>query len=201
MSVEPKKDSSPQVIICDTNIVLLMILFKSSIMFSAVYSFGIIKIHHTVISELEKWLVKNNRKVQKFTAVLIEDALKKCIEHQCTLRDPDERECARSHRFLDAKENSLTADKKGAATSKTDKDLLSLAYKHKTALATQERTMRSLAKITLGENRVLLFEDLILDLLKLGVLAKDDVKTGLETLDRMGESLDRKLRTKIESWL
>jgi hypothetical protein len=76
------------------------------------------------------------------------------------------------------------------ATSKTDKDLLSLAWKNKANIATQERTMRSVGLRTLGPDRVLSFEELVVDLIQERKITAQDVADGLDALSRMNEKID-----------
>ena len=55
--------TASDIIICDTNVVILMTLFKPTVMFAALYSFGKIKVHQCVIDQLQNWVDKNNQKV------------------------------------------------------------------------------------------------------------------------------------------
>lgn len=160
-------------------------------MFGATYSFGDIKVHQTVIDELEVWLARKNRKVKKFTEPVINETIRLAKLHSSGLvgMTPAERE--KSYNYLSAKEAKLDSSVMGAATSDTDKELLGSAYKNQAVLATQEKTMRAIAKQTLGPDRVKYFEDLVIDLIKSNQLSLEDVKTGIESLDRMNESLER----------
>ena len=172
-SQQQQNNNNPiEIIICDTNVVVLMTLFKPSVMFAAQYSFGKIKVHQCVIEQLQGWLDRNNQKVKKFTAPIIQDALRLAKTVSQNIKEPTDDQFKRSARYIAGKENSLNPEEKGMATDKVDQLLLILAYVNKAYLATQERTMTSVAKKTLPAGRVIRFEDLVLDLISIGQLCQ-----------------------------
>jgi hypothetical protein len=159
-------------------------------MFNNTYSFGKIEVHQSVIDEMQAWLDRNNRKVLKFTRPIIEQAIAFSIKQSGRLSSLTDAEMARSHRIISTKEASLGPEQKGLATSKTDKDLLAYAWKNKSKIATQERTMRSIGALTIGHDRILSFEELIVDLIEETKITTDDVTNGLEAISRMNEKID-----------
>jgi len=58
---QPLNRAPSDIIICDTNVVILMTLFKPTIMFTSVYTFGKIKVHQCVIDQIQNWVDKNNQ--------------------------------------------------------------------------------------------------------------------------------------------
>lgn len=190
MSQQPSAESAAiRLIICDSNVVMMMTLFRPTVMFTATYSFGAIEVHRSVIEELEKWLERKGAKFKKFGQGIIEDALRYSKEHTGRLKELSEEERRKSHKVLAAMESSVSPENKGADTSATDKDLLTLAWKNKAKLATQERTMRAVALRSLGKDALLSFEEMVADLHKSGALSKKDVFDGVDNLNRFGESL------------
>jgi rRNA-processing protein FCF1 len=192
-------NTSVQIIICDTNIVILMTLFKSSLMFTANYSFGAVKVHQCVIDQLQSWLDNNNKKIQKFSAELVQQSLQLAKAASRGIKEPTDDQYKRSARYIAGKENGLSPNEKGMATDKVDQLLLILAYVNKAYLATQERTMTSIGKQTLPAGRVIRFEDLVLDLISQNLLSSEDIESGLTTLDHFKEKLDAEKRKKIEA--
>ncbi len=181
--------SKIHLVICDTNVVMMMVLFKPSIMFSNIYSFGHVEIHQSVIDEMQTWIDRNNRKAQKFTKPIIEQAIKLSQQHTGKLKQLTHEEMNRSHRTISSKEAKLEPHQKGFATSKTDKDLLAFAWKNQASLATQERTMRSIGELTLGKDRVISFEELVVDLIKNKKITKTEVTDGISAIENMNEYL------------
>ena len=177
-------------VICDTNVIILMALFKPSLMFTNNYSFGLVAVDQSVVDEMQNWLDKNNKKTQKFTRPIIENAISLSTHQVGRLMGLTIDEMNRSHKLISSREAALKPEEKGMATSKTDKDLLSLAWKNKAKIATQERTMRSVALRTLGQDRVLSFEELVADLIKERKITAQEVADGLDALNRMNEKLD-----------
>lgn len=186
----PPDNNQVQLVICDTNVVILMVLFKSTIMFTNTYSFGQIEVHQSVIAEMQAWLDKNNRKAQKFTRPILEQAIALSTDQSGRLRELTSEEMKRSHKMISSKEVSLGPEEKGFATSETDKDLLASAWKNKTKLATQERTMRSIGAKTLGRDRILSFEELVVDLIQERKITAQEVTDGLDAIVRMNEKID-----------
>lgn len=80
-------------------------------------------------------------------------------------------------------------NEKGTDTSDTDKKMLSIARKNKSALAIQELTMRSLAQKTLPGDKLKSFEDMVIELFHAGHLSKQEIKDGLEILGKYNENL------------
>lgn len=167
-------------------------------MFTANYSFGTIKVHQCVIDQLQSWLDKNNKKVQKFNAGNIQIAIKLATAASGGIKEPTDDQFKRSVKIITAKENALNPSEKGMATDTVDQKLLILAYVNKAYLATQERTMTAIGSKTLPSGRILRFEDLVLDLKSIGQLSKDEIQTGLNSLDQFKEILDSGKRKKIE---
>ena len=116
-----------------------------------------------------------------------------------SIKEPTDDQFKRSARYIAGKENSLNPEEKGMATDKVDQLLLILAYVNKAYLATQERTMTSVAKKTLPAGRVIRFEDLVLDLISLGQITSPDITAGLNSLDHFDEKLDGEKRKQIQS--
>jgi len=83
----------------------------------------------------------------------------------------------------------LSENQKSASASAADKDLLVFAKKNNAKLATQELTLRSLTKGVIGEDMLLSFEDLVVDVFSQKLLTKDEVLRDLDTLSRYNESL------------
>lgn len=170
-------------------------------MFTNTYSFGKIEVHQSVIDEMQAWLDRNNKKVQKFTRPIIEQAIALSIKQSGRLVSLTTEEMARSHRMISTKEASLGPEQKGLATSKTDKDLLAFAWKNKSKIATQERTMRSVGAMTIGNDRILSFEELVIDLIEEKKITPNEVSTGLDTISRMNERIDVQRGKLIQSAL
>lgn len=183
------KPPAPKLVICDSNVVMLMTTFCQTKMFDSKYSFGELEVHVSVIDELERWITRRGAKFTKFGQGLIEDALRYSRQHTGKLKELSDGERTKSHKTLAAMESRISPESKGADTSTTDKDLLTLAWKNKARLATQERTMRSLALRSLGKDALLSFEEMVVDLHKAGVLSTKEVKDGLDNLARFNESL------------
>jgi hypothetical protein len=187
----PQKDERkpPQIIICDSNVIIMMTIFKPSIMFSATYSFGKLVVHQLVIEEIERWLRPESKKYKKFGKGLIEDALGYCRGMEVKFRTPAEQERKKYHGIMSGIESRLSDNQKSASASTTDKDLLVFAKKNNAKLATQEVTLRSLSKGVIGEDMLLSFEDLVVDAFSQTLLTKDEVLSELDTLSRYNESL------------
>lgn len=197
MSVQAKTKASSHLLICDTNIVVKMTLFKQSKMFDAEYSFGEVEIHESVLAEIRRWIDHEGKKARKFGAQLLEDAINRASDHTGRLRGLDPAEMRRSFKALSAMEAALEPHEIGSATSRTDKELLTLAWKNRANLATEERTMRSLGKRSLGKDRVFSFANLVVDLLQIGGISRGEVETGLDTLARYDERLPREEENEI----
>ncbi len=192
------QSNDKQIIICDTNIVLLMMLFKPSVMFTANYSYGKIKVHQCVVDQLQSWInKKDSKKVARFTKEIIQDTINACEKLSKGIKEPTRPQFDRSIAYISKVEGELDSSQKGSATDRVDKLLLILAYANKAYLATQENTMTNIAKITLRPERVLRFEDLVLDLINLKLLSKVDIETGLHCLDSFEEILNSKKRSLI----
>lgn len=191
--------TASDIIICDTNVVILMTLFKPTVMFAAVYSFGKIKVHQCVIDQLQNWVDKNNQKAKRFSIQILEQAIDLCKSVSKNIKEPTPDQFTRSAAYISKKERSLGSQQKSMATDKTDQLLLILAYVNKAHLATQEKTMTSVGELTLPPGSILRFEDLVLDLIKLNLLVSDDLKSGLYSLDSFKEKLDANKRKQIES--
>jgi rRNA-processing protein FCF1 len=189
-TMSPHSNSQPQLVICDTNVIVLMVLFKPLVMFTNTYSFAQIEVDQSVIDEMQNWLDRNNKKVQKFTRPIIEQAINLSMTQSGRLKGLTIEEMERSHKLISAREAALKPEEKGMATSKTDKDLLSLAWKNKVKIATQERTMRSVGARTLGANRILSFEELVVDLIQERKITTQEVNDGLDAIARMNEKID-----------
>lgn len=174
-----------------------MTLFNSK-MFTATYSFGTIKVHQCVIDQLQAWLDKNNKKVQKFTPAIIQNAIKLATSASTGIKEPTDEQFKRSVKIIAAKESGLSQSEKGMATDIVDQKLLILAYVNKAYLATQERTMTSIGNKTLPPGRVIRFEDLVLDLKANNQLSKDELLSGLGSLDHFKEILNSQKRKEIE---
>lgn len=183
------KDDPEKLVICDTNVVMMMTLFKPSIMFDHSYSFGKVVIHQLVIDELASWLEGNTLKKRKFGEHLIQDALSKSEARAEPLKGLAPAEMQKSVRYLSVLESKLGMNEKGTDTSDTDKEILSITRKNKAALATQELTMRSLAQKTLPGDKLKSFEDMVIELFKSGKLSKQDIQDGLDNLHRYNENL------------
>ena len=194
-------NNNSHLVICDTNVVMLMVLFKPSVMFTNTYSFGKVEVHQSVIDEMQAWLDRNNKKVIKFTRPIIEQAIALSTKQSGRLQSLPPEEMSRSHRLISTKEASLGPDEKGLATSKTDKDLLAFAWKNKSKIATQERTMRSVGAKTIGSDRILSFEEFVVDLIKEKKITADEVNNGLDTISRMNEKIDAQRGKLIQSAL
>jgi hypothetical protein len=194
-------NSPTQIIICDTNIVVLMTLFKPSVMFSANYTSGKVRVHQCVIDQLQNWIDKKNAKATRLTLPILEKAVSLCKPLSQNIKEPTPEQFKRSARYIANKEIGLPASEKGMATDIVDQKLLILAFVNNATLATQERTMTSIAGKTLPPGRVLRFEDLVLDLLNLSLLTSSDVEVGLESLDHFKEKLDATKRKQIESYI
>jgi rRNA-processing protein FCF1 len=180
---------SDKIVICDTNVVVMMTLFKPTKMFSHRYTFGKVVVHQMVIDELESWLQGNSLKKRKFGEHLITDAISHSESNTEDLHELTQSEMQKSIRYLSALESKLGMSEKGSDTSDTDKQMLSLARKNKSALATQELTMRSLAQKTLPGDKLKSFEDMVIELFRGGHLSKQEIKDGLDILFRYNENL------------
>ena len=187
----PQKDERkpPQIIICDSNVIMMMTIFKPSIMFGATYSFGKLVVHQLVIGEIEQWLRPESKKNKKFGRGLIEDALGYCRDMEVKFKVPAEQERKKYHGIMSGIESRLSDNQKSASASAADKDLLVFAKKNNAKLATQELTLRSLTKGVIGEDMLLSFEDLVVDVFSQKLLTKDEVLRDLDTLSRYNESL------------
>ena len=199
MSQQPKKSSQPnkKIVICDSNVIIMMAIFKPTIMFKKKYSFGDLIVHQSVINEIERWQRSGSRKLAKFGEGLLKDALKYCYQFQGAIKEPAEAEKTKSFGIFSAIENRPSANQKGAPTSSTDKYLLLLAKKNDAKLATQEHTLQLLGARVLGKDGILSFEDLSIDLFAQGHMDKKIIEDGIDALQRMGESLRADGRRKI----
>jgi len=202
MTKKPKSNqTSTRLVICDSNVIIMMTIFKPSVMFTCKYTFGELAVHKSVISEIEKWLRPDSRKLKKFGKPLIEDALRYCSHLETDFQEPALAERGKYHRIMSGLENSLSESEKGMPTSTVDKDLLLYAKKHNASLATQEQTLRSLGKKMIEHHRILSFEDLVVDVIRQNLLTETEVRGDIEKLTRMGENLRNDGRQKIETAL
>ncbi len=192
-----KSKPSGKILICDTNVVVLMYLFKKSKMFSAKYSYGEVKIHKDVISEIQAWIKKNNNKCKKFGKTLLEDMLREAKKYSTGIKEPTDAQHSRSIKMLGYIENNLGENEKTMALDKTDKTVLIIAYVNKACLATQDKTVLNTAKKSLPKGMSIRFEELVIDLIKQEVLIKADIEEGLSLLDYHNEILNSSLRSKI----
>lgn len=189
MPPQQPEAASAVLVICDSNVVIMMAIFKASVMFDAQYSFGKVEVHSCVIEELESWIKRRGAKLRKFGEPLISIAIEKATKRSGHLKEPTDQEYQKNNSYLTAIETRLAADMKGTDTSRTDKDLVALARKNGACLATQELTLRSLAIRSLTEKRVLSFEEMVVDLFKQGKISAEEVRDGISTLEKMGENL------------
>ncbi len=187
-------------LICDTNIVILMMLFKPSVMFEYSYPFGSVEVHESVINEIERWVENKNIKFRKFGENILNDALKYSRARTGNLKEMTKPEREKALNVLKVMENKLDASQMSAPTSPTDRYLLALAYKNKANLATQEKTLSSLALKSLGTDRVISFGLMIQTLFEKSILTKEEIQTGMHSLDYYKEHLrkeDREILRKI----
>lgn len=189
----PKKDDQEQsnasFIVCDANVAIQMAIFSASKMFNdATYTFGTFQVHEQTIDELRRWLRPGSRKLIKFGKDVIELAIEKSEAAGCGLKNLATDEFRKKALIYDAIETKLAETEKSADTSREDKLVLALADKHKCFLATQETTLRTLAKKVIG-SRLLSFEDLVCDLYGSGQITADDIKDGIGNLDYFKERL------------
>ncbi|MCX6116739.1 MAG: hypothetical protein NT027_04300 [Proteobacteria bacterium] len=202
MTQKPKsKQSSTRLVICDSNVIIMMSIFKPSVMFKCKYTFGELAVHKSAITEIERWLRPDSKKLKKFGKPLIEDALRYCSSLETDFQEPALAEREKYHRIMSGLENGLLAAEKGMPTSTVDKDLLLYAKKHNASLATQEQTLRSLGRKVIAHDRILSFEDLVVDAIRQKLLTESEVRSDIDTLTRMGESLRTDGQHKIEAAL
>lgn len=191
--------NTTKLIICDTNVVAKMFLFKASIMFTADYSFGSIEIDTSVIEELQNWINKNNSKLKKFGLPNVQDMINYCNKQTGRLKEPSTAEMTRSKKTLANIESKLPSTN-GSATSNTDKRLLTMAWKHKAHLVTMDLAVRQTALRSLPSgSKLLSFYDLAEDLFKLKHLSINDITSGLEILAKYNEDLDLDSENKLKS--
>ena len=169
-------------LICDTNIVVKMYIFKASVLFDAAYSFGHVRIHHSVICELEHWLKSKRRKYQKFGEGMISGFIASAKPKCSGLKSPDPATLPAKHRALQVMERDIPDEEKGQDTSETDRELLIYSDINNATLATDEKTLTALGISVLGENRVASFGDLVRDLHMQGLIDLKDIKSGLDNL-------------------
>ena len=195
------KSAPPKVlnfVICDTNVVILMSTFKPSVMFAFKYSFGAVEIHSSVIEEIENWIKRNGEKLRKFGLQFLEFVLEWCRKHTGQLEDVPEPQLSQGIKYLDTLESHLSPDLKGLATSRVDRHLLVLAFRRGVALATQELTLRSLAKRSLNDpKRIISFEDMLREILIERALTPQEARDCLSTLEKRDEHLLKGERKRI----
>jgi hypothetical protein len=158
--VTPTPQNPSLLLICDTNIVVKMYIFKASVLFDAAYSFGHVRIHHSVICELEHWLKSKRRKYQKFGEGMISGFIASAKPKCSGLKSPDPATLPAKHRALQVMERDIPDEEKGQDTSETDRELLIYSDINNATLATDEKTLTALGISVLGENRVASFGDL-----------------------------------------
>ncbi|MBK8202606.1 MAG: hypothetical protein IPK68_09930 [Bdellovibrionales bacterium] len=166
-------------------------------MFDADYSHGKIRIHPCVPEQIDRWVNAKNRKVTKFGEAMLKDISAKAAQYSSGIKEPTSEQLTRSKRILTNIEDQLDQNDIGAAADHVDQLLLTLAYVNKAYLATQERTMTMVGQKSLPSGVVIRFEDMVLDLISLKKLTKDEVDTGLHSVDHYGERLDSSKRAAI----
>lgn len=94
------EEQSESLLICDTNIIVKMYVFKASVMFDATYSFGEVRIHPVVVEELQQWLLPGRAKLKKFGAPMIKDFIKHARRKLGELKAPVPSTLPAKHRTL-----------------------------------------------------------------------------------------------------
>lgn len=107
MAQSPSKPPAQAFVICDSNVIIMMAIFKPSVMFSSKYSFGEVEVHFSVISEMERWIERGGAKLSKFGKPLIEDAIKYSKSHTGRIKELGAEERKKSHRILAGMEASV----------------------------------------------------------------------------------------------
>jgi len=186
---KPRVKKTNVLLICDTNIVVKMALFDPNLMFNTDYSFGEVAVHEVVLKELRNWISKPTPQLQRFGVEVLKDLVARCEKKSKVIPEVREETLKKSIMALSVMEKYVPSGDKGSDTSRTDKTLLTLAWINKANLATEERTMTSVAKRSLGSNRVFSFGKLIQDLFQMGLLTKTEIKDGLENLSKFDENL------------
>lgn len=189
--------TNQKLIVCDTNIVVRLYLFKSQLMITHNYSFGSIEIDVSVIKEIQNWIDKKNSKMVKFGEPVLQSILQLCDQQTGRLREPTEQEMKSSKAYLRSVENSLPATN-GSSTSDTDKRLLTMAWKNKAHIITMDQAVRNTAQRSLPSgSKLLSFHDLVTDLHTSNFLTEEEIQLGLDTLNRYNEDLDEESETQI----
>jgi len=189
-----KSQTSQSILICDTNVVVKLFIFKSSIMFDASYTHGNIKVHQCVIDELNHWLKVKKQKYKKFGRDMIRGMIKAAAPKVSGLNSPDPATVPGKHRLLQNIESKIPDEERGRDTSVTDRDLLISAQVNNAVLATNEKTLTEVTERVLGTDRVVSFGDLVKDIYEMGVLSQEDVSTGYDNLIRFNERPEPKDR-------
>lgn len=189
--------SSEVFLICDLNVFVLAYLFDSKIMLEGPsYSFGKLYVHKTVFDELLKWETSTAKK-SKFGIELIRSMIEKCSDLMIENPVLADAEREKFFRRIGKVEQQLQPDQKSSDTSDPDKMYLAVTLKLNANLATQERTLRSISKKVIGENRLFSFDEMIIDRCKNNLFDKSKVQDGLSNLSHFDENFIKGNKAKI----
>lgn len=160
------------------------------------YSFGKIYVHQTVLAEISEWEYSGAKK-NKFGLGVIKSMITKCEELVLdgpTLADEEKNKIFRR---ISRVEQQLADEQKSSDTSEPDKMYLAVAHKLRANLATQERTLRSVSKKVIGEDRLFSFADMIIDRCEQKLIDKKKVEEGVDNLAYFDESFIRGNKKRI----
>lgn len=193
MADEHKKASDEALIlICDTNVLVKMALFKPSVMFDAHYSYGKVAVPDFIIEEIRRWTKKaKNKKLKKFGREVIENTIARCERLTGSIRAVETAKHRQQDTVIKAMAKSLSADQKGDDPSDEDRRLIILASENHANLASDEKLHHSLGHCLADKRSVYSFGMLVHDLAASGKLTTKEIEDGLGNLDYHKEQLRR----------
>ena len=180
------------ILICDTNVLLKMALFKRTLMFEAEYRWGKIAVPKSIVNELRRWLKKpGHRKVKKFGKEIIEDTIKRCSGLYKVIAEVPEEIFEKRDRTIESMAKGLAIEQKGDDPSDEDRELMVLAVENNANLASDEKLHHSLSHCLAVGREVCSFGMLVKDLFDQNKISKEDVQVGWSVLEYHNEGVRR----------